>query len=219
MLYGAETWATTKRQESRIEVNEMRMLRWMCGVTRKDKIRNEHIRGTTKVAQASRKITERRLKWYGHVMRMEEDHVVKRVMTKAIPGKRKRGRPKTRWKDVCKRDMQTVGLREGDAGDRAYWKEMINNHSGDPRWREKPEEKKKKKKLQRRVDMSCHFLNGRLCGKYPEFIAVCLRGGRIIVVWKKKSNRVSHCLMAILEQPSRADLGSGIDAVKCRFGR
>ena len=47
MLYGAETWATTKRKESRIEVNEMRMLRWMCGVTRKDKIRNEHIRGTT----------------------------------------------------------------------------------------------------------------------------------------------------------------------------
>ena len=35
MLYGAETWATTKRQEKRIEVTEMRMLRWMCGVTRK----------------------------------------------------------------------------------------------------------------------------------------------------------------------------------------
>ena len=59
--------------------------------------------------------------------------VVRRVMTKAIPGKRKRGRPKTRWKDVCKRDMQTVGLREGDEGDRAYWKETIDNHSGDPR--------------------------------------------------------------------------------------
>ena len=59
--------------------------------------------------------------------------LVRRVMTKAIPGERKRGRPKTRWKDVCKRDMQTVGLREGDEGDRAYWKETINNHSGDPR--------------------------------------------------------------------------------------
>ena len=160
MLYGAETWATTKRQESRIEVNEMRMLRWMCGVTRKDKIRNEHIRGTTKVAQASRKIMERRLKWYGHVMRMEEDHVVKRVMTKAIPGKRKRGRPKTRWKDVCKRDMQTVGLREGDARDRAYWKEMINNHSGDPRWREKPEEKKKKR--QQKILLLWQKIYGRL---------------------------------------------------------
>ena len=33
---------------------------------------------------------------------------------------------------MCKRDMQTVGLREGDEGDRAYWKETINNHSGDP---------------------------------------------------------------------------------------
>ena len=52
---------------------------------------------------------------------------------KATPGKRKRGRPKTRGKDVCKRDMQTVRLREGDEGDRAYWKETINNHSGDPR--------------------------------------------------------------------------------------
>ena len=55
MLYGAEMLATTKRQEKRIEVTEMRMLRWMCGVTRKDKIRNEHIRGTTSVAQASLK--------------------------------------------------------------------------------------------------------------------------------------------------------------------
>ena len=58
MLYGAETWATTRGQEARLEVNEMRMLRWMCGITRMDKIRNEHIRGTTRVAQAYKKITE-----------------------------------------------------------------------------------------------------------------------------------------------------------------
>ena len=134
MLYGAETWATTKRQESRIEVNEMRMLRWMYGVTRKDKIRYENIRGTTKVVQASRKITERRLKWYGHVMRMEEDHVVRRVMTKAIPGKKEEREIKDKVEGcVQERDMQTVGLREGDEGDRAYWKGTINNHSGDPR--------------------------------------------------------------------------------------
>ena len=42
-LYGAETWATTTRQEARLEVNETRMLRWMCGLTRGDKIRNEQI--------------------------------------------------------------------------------------------------------------------------------------------------------------------------------
>ena len=43
---------------------------------------------------------------------------------------------------MCQRDMQTVGLREGDDVDRAYWKEATNNHSGDPRLREQPEEKK-----------------------------------------------------------------------------
>ena len=36
-------------------------------------------------------------------------------------------------KAIPETDMQTVGLREGDEGDRAYWKETINNHSGDPR--------------------------------------------------------------------------------------
>ena len=48
-------------------------------------------------------------------------------------GEKEERRPKTRWKDVCKRDMQTVGLREGAEGDRAYWKETIDNHSGDHR--------------------------------------------------------------------------------------
>ena len=91
MLYGAETWATTKRQESRIEVNEMRMLRWMCGVTRKDKIRNEHIRGATKVARASGEMAGGGLGWCGRVVGVGEDRVVKRVMTKAMPGEGERG--------------------------------------------------------------------------------------------------------------------------------
>ena len=39
----------------------MRMLRWMCGVTKLDKIRNERIRGTTKMGE--KKVQERRLKW------------------------------------------------------------------------------------------------------------------------------------------------------------
>ena len=49
LLYGAETWATMRGQEARLEVNEMKTLTWMCGVTRREKIRNEQIRGTTRV--------------------------------------------------------------------------------------------------------------------------------------------------------------------------
>ena len=74
LLYGANTWATTRGQEARLEVNEMRMLRWICGVTRRNNIRNEHLIGT-RVAQASKKITEKRLKCYGHVRRMKEEHI------------------------------------------------------------------------------------------------------------------------------------------------
>ena len=46
LMYGAETWALKKAQVKKLEVAEMRMLRWMCGVTKLDKIRNERIRGT-----------------------------------------------------------------------------------------------------------------------------------------------------------------------------
>ena len=80
-LNGAETWATTKGQEARLQTNEKRMLKCMCGVTRRDKIQNEHfIRGTTRLVQPSRKITEKRLECYGHVMRMKEEHSVRRML-------------------------------------------------------------------------------------------------------------------------------------------
>ena len=36
MVYGSATWATMKGQGRKLKVNEMRMLRWMCGVTKKD---------------------------------------------------------------------------------------------------------------------------------------------------------------------------------------
>ena len=65
--------ATMKRQEAGLEVNETRMLRLMCEVTRRDKIRNEFIRGTIRIAQEPKKITEKRLMWYGRVRRMKED--------------------------------------------------------------------------------------------------------------------------------------------------
>ena len=49
MMYGADTWAVKKAHEKKLDVAEMRMLRWMSGVIKLDRIRNERIRGTTKV--------------------------------------------------------------------------------------------------------------------------------------------------------------------------
>ena len=58
----------------------MRMQRMMCGVTKLDNIRNERKRGTTKVGEVTKKVQERRLKWYGHVMRREEHYVGRRAV-------------------------------------------------------------------------------------------------------------------------------------------
>ena len=89
MLYGAETWATTKRQESRSEVNEMRMLRWMCGVTRRQNRERTHPRNDESSAGVQKDNGEKT----EMVRARHEDgrSRVGRVMTKAIPGKGREG--------------------------------------------------------------------------------------------------------------------------------
>ena len=48
---------------------------------------------------------ESSLKWYGHVLRREDEYVGKRVMVMEVPAKRRRGRPKRRWLDGIMNDL------------------------------------------------------------------------------------------------------------------
>ena len=130
MTYGLEAAPLKKMEERRLDVTEMRMLRWMSGVTRMDRVRNEHIRGTVKVTEASKKVQEARLRWYGHLMRREELHVAREVMDIEINGTRRRGRPKTRWKDCIRDDMIEKELQDDMTQDRSRWRRLIK--SGDP---------------------------------------------------------------------------------------
>ena len=107
----AETWPTTNNQEKGLDVNEIRMLRWMCRVTEKDKIRNEHVRGSVKVALVTKKITEKRLTWYAHVKKTDEGHMVRRMLDALVPGKRQRKSENQMGRFMCKRDMESVVLR------------------------------------------------------------------------------------------------------------
>ena len=126
LVYGVETWALKKAQEKKLEVAEMRMLRWMCGVMKLNKIRNERIRGTTKVGEITKKLHERRLMWCGHVMRREEHYVGRRVtvMKVGLQGRRKRGRPKRRWLDKVTDEIKEKGLSADEVYDRATWRRM-----------------------------------------------------------------------------------------------
>ena len=133
MVYGLETVAVTKKRVEEMEVAEMKMkikmkmLRFAMGVTRKDKIRNEHIRSTVKVhvEQLGMKMREGRLRWYGHFMSREQEYVGRKMMEIKLPEKRKRGKPKRRFLDVAKEDMEEVGAKEMDIEDRKMWRMMI----------------------------------------------------------------------------------------------
>ena len=118
MVYGLETVAVTKKQVEEMEVAEMKMLRFAMGVTRKDKIRYEYIRSTVKVERLGMKMREGRLRWYGHVVRRDQEYVGRKMMEMELPGKRKRGRPKRKFLDVVKKDMEEVGAKETDIEDR-----------------------------------------------------------------------------------------------------
>ncbi|KAK3512409.1 hypothetical protein QTP70_009831 [Hemibagrus guttatus] len=102
MLYGVETVSLRKRQESELEVVELKMLRFSLGVTRLDRIRNEYIRGTAHVGRLGDKIREARLRWFGHVQRMESEYIGRRMLDMELPGRRQRGRPKRRPKRIVR---------------------------------------------------------------------------------------------------------------------
>ncbi|XP_066963194.1 uncharacterized protein [Macrobrachium rosenbergii] len=120
----------TKAQERKLEVAEMRTLRRMCGVTRKDRIRNDDIRGTVKVVEVSKKIAE---VWsVCHACGREEDHVCRKVMDmeeeeeeEEEEARRRRRRKRKKgggggegqrfgWKDNIANDMREKGLIEQD---------------------------------------------------------------------------------------------------------
>ena len=69
MMYGMEATPIKKVNEKRMNVAEMKMLRGMSGVTRRDRIPNTRIRGSLKVAELSKKVQQARLRWYGQVLR------------------------------------------------------------------------------------------------------------------------------------------------------
>ena len=110
--------AVTKKQMEEMEVAEMKMLRFAMAATRKDKIRNDYIRGTVKVERLGIKMREGRLRWYGHVMRRDQKYVGRKMMEMEVPGRRKRGRPKRRFLDVVKKDTGEVGAKETDVKNR-----------------------------------------------------------------------------------------------------
>ena len=120
LTYGAECWALKMEDERRLKTTEMRLLRMICGKTLKDKMNNEKIREMTGVVRLEEFLREKRLRWLGHVEKMDEERGPVKALLLEVDGTKK-GRLKKRWKEVLECDMTARGLQRLDAQDRERW--------------------------------------------------------------------------------------------------
>ena len=62
------------------------------------------------------------VRWYGHVLRRDDGHVLRKALEFEVKGKRKQGRPRKTWKMQVEKDSRSVGLTKEDALNRARWR-------------------------------------------------------------------------------------------------
>ncbi|XP_070003760.1 uncharacterized protein [Nicotiana sylvestris] len=104
----------------------MRMLRWMCGHTRMDKIRNDDIGEKVHMAPIDDKMQEARFRWFRYVQRRSPDAPVRRCERLVVEGTRKgRGQPKKYWGEVIRQDMTRLQISEDMTLDKKLWRSSI----------------------------------------------------------------------------------------------
>jgi len=72
-------------------------------------------------------IKGQRIRWLGHLERMEEGRMPKKIFTQELEGTRRRGRPRKRWEEEGERDLQVLGVRRCRelVADRKKWKDIL----------------------------------------------------------------------------------------------
>ena len=106
MTHGSECWAVKKKDDSKLNSAEMRILRWARGKTRLGHIRNEDIRKEAHIKPVETFLENKWLKRFGHCLRREQNHICAKSLRQEASGRRRRGRPKKRWSDNIKEDTK-----------------------------------------------------------------------------------------------------------------
>jgi len=124
VLYGCETWSLTLREERKLRAFENMVLRRMFGPRRDEvtgkwrRLRNEELNDLYSSPNLVWVIKSRRMRWAGYVAHMGEERGVYKVLVGKSEGKRPLGRPRRRWVDNIRTDLQEVvcGLDWADPG-------------------------------------------------------------------------------------------------------
>ena len=137
LMYGSEVWSLTTKTESRLQAAEMRVLRLIMGVTSRDQMRNSRIGEELKVTPLLEDTERGKLRWYGHVIRMEEERKQKKYLMWQPPGKRPVGRPRRRWIEGIYRALERRGTSREEVerynryDKRQEWRRFLQNSPAD----------------------------------------------------------------------------------------
>jgi hypothetical protein len=134
-LYGCETWSVTLREEQRLRVFENRVLGRIFRPKRDEatgewrRLHNEELNDLYSSPNIIRVIKLRRMKWVRHVAGVGEKTAAYRILVGRPEGRRPVGRPRRRWEDNIKTDLQEVGWGMDWielAQDRDRWRALVN---------------------------------------------------------------------------------------------
>ncbi|XP_065321251.1 uncharacterized protein LOC135928723 [Gordionus sp. m RMFG-2023] len=125
ILYSSETWPTLKSDERSLQTMEMRMLRMIAKVTRKNKVRSTRILGSLEGVTIKTKILVNRLRGYGHTMRRPMNYIGNKVENLEVKGKHKRGRPKLQWGHKVRANIKKYKLDKRDTMNNIKWREIL----------------------------------------------------------------------------------------------
>ena len=124
MLYESETWCLRESEMAILKRTERAMVRSMCGVKLVDRKNTEDLMEMWGLKKTlDRMAMANGVRWYGHVIRRDDDNILKKAMMMEVKGKRKRGRPKLTWRRQVEESVKKVGLKIEEAGDQTRWRE------------------------------------------------------------------------------------------------
>jgi len=136
VLYGCETWSLTLREERKLSVFENMVLRRIFGPRREEvtgewrRLHNEELNDLYSSPNTVLVIKSRRMRWAGHVARMGEERGAYRVLVGKPEGRRPLGRPRHRWMDNIRMDLQELGCGYMDwiglTQDRDRWRTVVS---------------------------------------------------------------------------------------------
>ena len=130
MTYGSETRPLLVDVGLKSERAEMQMIRWMYGISLKDRRTNEELRRLVGVGPITTFMRGGRLRWY--VIRKGDEDWVKKCMEYRVEGRRPVGRPRKTWLESVQADMAELEIDKEDAHDRRKWRRNVVKRKFNP---------------------------------------------------------------------------------------